>query len=412
MKKLFLLSLLFITCNLTYGQGKTDTISIGRSEQFFSKTLNEKRRILISLPGSYSDTYFYKRHYPVVYLLDGEAHFFSVTAMIKQMSEDGPRLLFPEMIVVAITNTDRNRDLTPTRDSTLVRMGRGADNHTGGGERFLSFLKDDLIPHIDSLYPTTPYRVFIGHSLGGLMVIHTLIHHPQVFDAYLAIDPSIWWNKALLLKQSQAILPTANYHNRSLFLAGANSLQNGLDTTTMLRDTISDFSQHMSAIFSMRNALASTSNHLHFGWKYYPEYGHNTVPLVAEYDGLRSIFDFYPLDFPFEDFPKPGFKGDTLLATHYDSISQRMGYRVNPPETFVNNLGYMMMNGKQFDRAFYFFNLNLGNYPNSFNVYDSMGDLYLAKNDKKKAIEYFTRSLSLRENTDTRKKLEQLQKDK
>ena len=393
---------------------RDNSIRIGRSEEIYSKTLHEQRRILVYLPGSYYDTYFYKRRYPVVYLLDGDAHFYSVSAMIKQMSEDGGGLLFPEMIVVAILNTDRSRDLTPTRDTTEARMGQGANNHSGGGERFLSFMADDLVPHIDSLYPTTPYRVFIGHSLGGLMAVHALIHHSHLFSGYIAIDPSIWWNRARLLRESQAVLPVKDYQGLSLFMAGANSLPNGLDTVSVMSDTSSVFSRHMQSIFRLRNSLQETTarNHLHFGWKYYPEYNHNSVPLVAEYDGLRFLFDFYRLDMPHDVFEDPSFNGDTLLAVHYADISRRMGYTVSPPEVFVNNIGYNLMQRRQLDRAFYFFNLNIRNYPNSSNVYDSMGDLYLARGDKAKAMESFTRSLGLRENRETRQKLEKLQKEK
>ena len=411
MKRLCTFLLILFVYDCARSQTPPDnSIRIGRTEEFYSRTLQEKRRLLVYLPDSYYDTYFYKRHYPVVYVMDGDTHFFSVASMIKQMSEDGGGLLFPEMIVVAILNTDRPRDLTPTRDTTEVRMGRGSNNHSGGGEKFLSFLSDELMPHIDSLYPTTPYRVFIGHSLGGLMVVHTLIHHPQLFSGYLAIDPSIWYNKALLLRQSREVLPVADLRGRSLFIAGANSLQNGLDTTTVMNDSTSIFSQHMRGIFNMRNTLIRTAghNHLALGWKYYPEYNHNSVSLVAEYDGLRSIFDFYPLDFPHETFEDPGFKADTLLPNHYADISRRMWYTVSPPEVFVNNIGYSLMQHHQLDRAFFYFNMNVQNYPNSFNVYDSMGDLYLAKGEKAKAIESFTKSLSLRETAETRKKLEKL----
>jgi hypothetical protein len=366
------------------------------------------------------------------------------------------------MIVIAVLNTDRNRDLTPSRDTTEVRMGRGADNHSGGGERFLSFLSDDLIPHIDSLYPTTPYRVFIGHSLGGLMVMQALVNHNRLFNGYIAIDPSMWWDRGRLLHQVQAAAAsttaatttmarmtttammttttttattattartattatpatavTRDYGGASLFLAGANSLQNGLDTVSVMSDTSSIFSRHMQSIFLTRNSLAATrgtgtaaGSHLYFGWKYYPEYNHNSVPLVAEYDGLRFLFNFYRLDFPHDVFEEPSFKGDTLLAAHYAAISRRMGYTVFPPEMFINNIGYSLLGRRQFDRAFYYFHLNVVNYPNSFNVYDSMGDLYLARGEKALAMESWTKALTLRDYPETRQKLEKLQKEK
>ena len=139
------------------------------------------------------------------------------------------------------------------------------------------------------------------------------------------------------------------------YMATANSLQNGQDTAGVMLNTASTgraasssndmtgiLHAHMRSMFLLRNALYTTSaaNHLDFRWKYYPDYTHQTVPLAAEYDGLRFLFDFYYLDFPFDSFYRPDYKDDTLLAGHFDRISRRMGYTVSPPEVFVNNIAY------------------------------------------------------------------------
>ena len=142
-----------------------------------------------------------KKNYLVVYLLDGDAHFSSVVGMIQQLSSVNGNTLVPKMIVVGIPNTNRTRDLTPTKaqldppfmDSTMVA-------NTGGGEKFISFIEKELIPKIDSEYPTEPYRAFIGHSFGGLTVMHTLVHKPEMFNAYVAIDPSMSWDNQKLLQ--------------------------------------------------------------------------------------------------------------------------------------------------------------------------------------------------------------------
>lgn len=403
-----LLAIVFTAC----GQTPDTNLVIGKRLDFYSAILHEQRTIMVYLPSSYYDTYFYKRRYPVVYALDGDSHFFSLAAMIKQLSENGDGLQFPEMIIVAVQNTDRNRDLTPSRDTAAAMMDKNTAGRTGGGDKFLAFISTELIPHIDSLYPTAPFRVFIGHSFGGLMVIDALVHHKDLFNAYLAIDPSMMWDRFRLLHEAQQLLPTADYSGRSLFMATANSLQNGLDTATVRNDSTNIFSRHMQSMFLLRNALSASSaaNHLSFRWKYYSDYTHQTVPLPAEYDGLRFLFDFYHLDFPFDSFFRPDYKDDTLLAGHFDRISRRMGYTVSPPEVFVNNIAYNLLGDHQLDRAAYYFELNIHNYPNSFNVYDSMGDLYLARNDKDRAVGMFKKSLSLRENPETRRKLNGLQK--
>jgi uncharacterized protein len=165
-----------------------------------------------------------------------------------------------------------------------------------------------------------------------------------MFNAYLAIDPSMMWDRFRLLHEAQTLLPAADYSGRSFFMATANSLQNGLDTSGVMRDTVwpaggisgsstdmaSLLDVDMQSMFRLRNALsaASAANRLNFRWKYYPEYNHQTVPLPAEYDGLRSLFDFYYLDFPSEAFFQPDYRADTLLAEHFARVSRRMGDRL------------------------------------------------------------------------------------
>src|SRR6201999_1400890 len=98
---------------------------------------------------------------------------------------------------------------------------------TGGGENFTAFIEKELMPHIDSLYPTAPYRILIGHSLGGLMVINTMVNHPNLFSAYIAIDPSMWWDDRKLLQQTATVLTREKFTGKTLFLAIANTMPAG-----------------------------------------------------------------------------------------------------------------------------------------------------------------------------------------
>lgn len=406
--------------------GKTDTL--------YSKVLGEARRVHIYLPSSYGDTYFYPRRYPVLYLLDGDAHFNSVSSMIQLLSERGGPVGFPELIVVAIPNTDRNRDLTPTRPANEPRMDSASLSHTGGGERFLSFVGSELIPYIDSAYRTSPYRLFMGHSLGGLTVINTFLRHTSMFNAYIATDPSMSWDEQRLLHQAKELLLENKFRARTLFLGIANNLPSGRDTSNLRADTADMFLRHMQSIFTLRNTIlaaypqpptrftpfsgqppvaeklppSTSALAFRFAWKYYPDYDHSSLPLPAEFDAFRTIFNYYPLYFPFPELFQPTWTADTLIATHYKVISRQMGYKVSPPEPLINDIGYQLMNSRQFDRAAYYFLLNMENYPNSFNVYDSMGDLLAARGEKDTAIKCYRKALLLRENAETRKKMEGL----
>lgn len=408
MKRHLLPCIVLLISSMAHGQSQPDnTITIGKTIELYSNTLHEMRRVMVYLPDSYHDTYFYPRRYPVIYALDGDSHFYELVAMIRQLSS-GPD--FPEMIIVSIPNTDRIRDLTPTLDTVAFGMDPHMARRTGGGEAFLSFIAHELIPHIDSLYPTAPYRLFTGHSLGGLMVIDALLHHSRLFNAYLAVDPSMMWDNLRLVHDAQTLLPNTDYRDRSLFMATANSLRRDPDTAAAFLHPADIFSTHLQSMFLLRNALAadSAANHLRFHWKYYPEYNHQSVPLPAEYDGLRFLFDFYALNVQYDHLP-PTHADDIRLVAHYADISRHMGYTVSPPEVMVNNIAYDLLDRKQYDRSFYFFDLNVRNYPKSFNVYDSMGDYWLARGDKEKAGENFKQALALRENPDTRKKLENIE---
>ena len=422
-----------------------------RVDTVYSNILGENRRVFIYLPGSYGDTYFSPRHYPVLYLLDAEGAFNTVSSMVQLLSEGRSPLDFPELIIVAIANTDRMRDLSPSHVTHDLNphSDSAALSHTGGGEKFLSFIDRELMPHIDSAYRTAPYKIFMGHSLGGLTVINAFLHHTTLFNAYIATDPSMFWDDQRLVRDAAAILKENKFAGRSLYLAIANNVPPGLDTLSVRNDTTRLFSQHVKALFKLRDLLTKTPSQkdwrftpftgslpvpekipsgprsssgkssspeslspapFRFAWKYYPDCDHGALPVPAQFDGLRYTFSFYPIYFPFPELFQPDWTMDHLLEDHYRLISYYMGYNVPPPEVLVNNIGYRLLDAHQPDRAAYYFNLNIENYPNSFNVYDSMGDALAARQEKDSAIKCYLQALLLREETGTREKMEKLRR--
>ena len=125
-----------------------------------SSTLGEERPYWVSLPASYQETQYAPRRYPVLYLLDGNTNFYSASGTVQFMSSGASgSIQIPELIIIAVLNIDRTRDLTPTH--TLQRP-EGDDpslKNSGGGDAFLKFLNEELIPHIDRTYRTSPYRL-------------------------------------------------------------------------------------------------------------------------------------------------------------------------------------------------------------------------------------------------------------
>ena len=386
-------------------------IILGTIDSIHSKILNEQRKVWIYVPNSAANDIYSRQRYPVVYLLDGDAHFYSVVGMIQQLSSVNGNSICPEMIVVGILNTDRTRDLTPTHvDADPPFMDSASSKNSGGGEKFISFIEKELIPHIDSLYPTEPYRTLVGHSFGGLTVINALVHHTSLFNAYIAIDPSMWWHHQKLLNEAKQALASRTYPGVSLFLGIANTMNPGMDTMRVKQDTTT-FSRHIRSILELNKYFTTNKqNQLKYQYKYYDNDDHGSVPLITEYDALHFIFSYYPLRLTFDEFSNLNMAVISKIENHYKDITKQLGYTAAVPESMANNIGYQALSNKHFKEAEYLFKLNITNYPASFNAYDSIADFYEATGDKTRAMDNYKKSLSFKEVKDTRQKLEKLER--
>jgi predicted alpha/beta superfamily hydrolase len=415
MKQLLLVWL----CTLaTMAQAQTiqnNTVVIGRVDSLTSAVLKEKRKVWVYVPAGANDLAYAPQRYQVLYLLDGDAHFASVMGMVQQLSEVNSNTVCPEMIVVGIPNTDRTRDLTPTHVASAPGLSAEGVKTSGGGENFTAFLEKELIPYIDAHYPTLPHRTLVGHSFGGLLVMNTLLHHPSLFENYVALDPSMWWDGGKLLREAPSLLAQPRFAGRSLFVGIANTMPTGFDTVQVRRDTspVTDF---MRSKLTLRDELARhPANGLRVLSHYYPDDTHSSVTLPATYDALRFLFKSYaPSPAALFDFFEPGLvtQPTAFVEAHYQRVSAAMGYPVLPPEPMVNNLAYYLLQSNQAAHALKMFQLNVRNYPTSFNAHDSLGDYYSAQKQPALAIAAYTKALQLKDSPDTRQKLSKLKAKK
>ena len=404
MKYFPILFLLLLT--LPAAAQNNNTVVIGTIDSLQSKILNEQRKVWVHVPGGATNS---TKKYPVVYLLDGDAHFYSVVGLIHQLSSVNGNTICPEMIVVGIPNTDRTRDLTPSHvkgdppylDSNFTRT-------SGGGEQFTSFMEKELIPYIDSKYPTAPYRVLIGHSFGGLMVINTLIHHTNLFNAYLAIDPSMWWDNMKLLNETKQALATRTFPGRSLFIGIANTMHAGMDTAKVQLDT-TNMSRHIRSILELNKHLAlNKKNQLRYMGRYYNDDDHGSVPLIAEYDALRFFFDFYRLKLTVDEHMNPSLQLFDKIEKHYENLSRHFGYKVKLPAEMAAGMAHWATENKHYAAAERLLKLNMDNYPESNLSYEWMGIYYERRGDKAKALEYYKKAYSIKETPDVKEKLDKL----
>lgn len=189
---------------------------IGQTFTLASKVLGETRRINVYLPAGYSESKDLRL--PVLYMPDGGlAEDFLHVAGLVQVSV-GNETMRP-FLVVGIENTERRRDLT---GPTTNPEDRKIAPRVGGSAAFRQFLRQELMPEVQRRYRTTPETAIVGESLAGLFVVETLLLEPDLFDTYLAFDPSLWWNNEQLVTDASRLLAARSGPPKTLFLATSN----------------------------------------------------------------------------------------------------------------------------------------------------------------------------------------------
>jgi uncharacterized protein len=396
MKKVSLI-IFFATITFAAKAQNEESILLGKKITIFSSILKENRKIWIYNPDLTATSPIAIKHYPVVYVLDGDAHFLSTVGMIQQLSQANGNTILPEMIVVGIENTDRLRDLTPSLT---------ASDSKDKANPFVNFLASELIPYVDKNYNTAPYRLLVGHSLGGLTAIDILTNFPKYFNAYIAIDPSMWYDNEKFLNNTISQIPNKNLQGTRLFIGTANTMPKGMTLSELEKDNSTE-TQHIRSIFKLDKFIKNNpTTGLKYFHKYYENENHVSVPLISEYDGLRFVFDYYLLDIAEKDFTDSSSFIATKYKQHYDKVSKETGYKNAPPEAFINYLGYDALSKKQYSRAEALLKLNIENYPNSNNVYDSYADYLVAKQDSINAVTYYKKALAIKNDAATQHKLE------
>jgi formylglycine-generating enzyme required for sulfatase activity/predicted alpha/beta superfamily hydrolase len=350
-------------------------ITVGESVKVTSKVLGEERTVLVATPPGYERA---KRSYPVVYLTDGETQFLHTRATVDFLARNG---LMPAAIVVGVTNTDRTRDLTPTRadmtgaDGAVVRFPT-----SGGADRFLDFLETELIPWVESHYRTEPYRIFCGHSFGGLLAAHAFLTRPDLFNAVVAVSPTFLWDDRVEVKRAAA------------FFAGRKALKR---TFVM---TVGSEGPQMERGFEAFEKVLKGSRAEGFVWAAvtFPEDDHGSVVMRSHDAAFRKIFEGWHLA---RDPLTGNFKVETLgeVKARFAALSGRLGHAFLPPEALVNRLGYQALGKKDFGRSLEFFRYNAATYPDSANVWDSLGETLEAEGKREEAFESYAKAAALGE---------------
>ncbi|MFL5771950.1 MAG: alpha/beta hydrolase-fold protein [Flavisolibacter sp.] len=355
----------------------TDSSSMNGPEvrTFYSSVLGEKRKIIIQTPARMNQ---FDAH-PVLYVLDGEAQMQMIGGQVEYLSE--AYKIIPNLIVVGIENTDRTRDLTPTHsiigadgkpDTSVNSIGK----NSGGGEKFLQFIHQELMPWVDSAYHTAPFKILSGHSLGALMAVYCLLHHPDYFNAYIAISPSLQWDSNFMLHDFSSHPFTST--NRFLFFSDANE----------------DASFHQNQL-ELDSILHKKKYHgLIYKRNFYPDETHISEPVKAFYDGIRFIYPDWHLPYNSSAFRKT--MNSKIIRDHFNELSKKYGYNVIPLHDDINQISRFLRNDPaRIQDAIELLEMNAINYPTSSTVQEILGDTWLKAGDKTKASTAYKKALQL-----------------
>jgi predicted alpha/beta superfamily hydrolase len=265
-------------------QDGSKSIVIGEERTLFSERLSEERTILVGKPAGYDQG---DATYPVLFLLDGRDHFHHTTGVTGFLARNE---LMPAMLVVAIPNTVRIRDLTPrSLDPRLIEL----EPMHGGAENFRSFFADELIPWLDENYRTRPYRILVGHSLGGLFAIDSLLARPDLFDAYIAISPSLHWDGGRAVERANAAFDSNRELEASVFMTVGNE-------GNALAGGVARFA-------ALLEEKAPPGLQWHF--EQLPLESHGSVPHRSTYRALEFIFADWTLRDPLATYNRYGMDG-------------------------------------------------------------------------------------------------------
>ena len=355
-----------------------DSTAHSSYEVLQSAKLGARRGIYVVTPEGYHTS---TASYPVLVLLDADdrAQFNLALANAAFLANRGS---VPPLIVVGITNgQDRTHDLTPMpTGATAARFGTA-----GGSSAFADFIVDEVLPTVRARYRTQPATMLAGHSFGGLFVLKVAARRPGAFVGIIAMSPAMWWNDSSVVADYADAIAKSPARLRLFTTSGG--LEPEIDRTTQR------FARRLEA---SRPATVA------FAYRRYADDTHVLTPSPSFVDGLR--FMFAPLALTSLPISRLSASSDSatvvkaVLATEvqYRDGAKFFGLPERLPESQLNFLGYNVLQElRKPDLAIWVFARNVALYPESTNVYDSLGDGYLAKGDSAAAKALFRKSVDV-----------------
>lgn len=284
MNRTFIIFILTFSTVIIFGQTNgpakienSKPFVLGVIDEIQSEVLAENRILNIYLPEGYNQKDSTK--YPVIYLLDGSADedFIHIVGLV-QFYNFGWVNLVPKSIVVGIATVDRRRDYT---FPTTIKEDKKAYPTTGHSDKFIAFIENELQPYIQTNYNTNSCKTIIGQSLGGLLATEILIEKPTLFNKYVIISPSLWWDNGSILNHDSEILEDSFNQQTNIYIGVGKE---GLTPTEIPRV------MEVDANLLAQKIKVTKSKSIKVNFDYLPQEDHATIMHQAVSNAFRTIY--------------------------------------------------------------------------------------------------------------------------
>ncbi len=342
--------LVLLFCVILSLQSLTGQNGSGQNHMLFSQHLGEERIIQINVPKSYAHS---DETFPALFVLDGEYIFDYAKGAVDFLSNDFG--FHPEMIVVGIPNTNRNRDL-------FVDLKPEGSYHN-----FLSFLEKELLPFIAENYRVNAFKILHGWSSGSGLANYIFVKNPSLFKGYILSGAGIGPKTATLIKNE--LNPNA-YDGIHFFVSteGATPRRSGLQKHKALIEQIDP-------------------KGLHWYFKIYDSLTHADVLSQGLYDGLKFVFkDFHVPDSIVS-------KGSNATIKFYRDLEKKYGFDIAIPTGAINEICTTLRQQDKIEEALQLLDHGLEIHSNNSLLLAAMAEIHQSQNQPKLASQYYQQAM-------------------
>lgn len=357
---------------------------ISKSHKIASTVFDTEREIRVFVPFSYTESDTQK--YPAIYLFDAQFDaFFDMTAgLMDYMAQIGE---LNEFIIVGIKTEHRPKEFTPKYVNEKTKTDWN-DIEIGKSQLLENHLRDEVFPFVEQNYRVEPFKMAIGHSLGGTFVLNTVFSQPDFFQAIIAISPNLSYDYEQLVKAFDEYFKSNESLNKLIYMSAG--------TVGNMENKFRKSAQKLDHIIKYHNP-----KNLNYTFRIFEGENHSTTPIYTISNAFKEVAKIWTIS---EENKQKFLENESKLFVEdlknfYAELSVWANYEVRPGVDEVNGYGYFCLNAEKTEEALKVFDWALELYPNDANLYDSKAEALEKSNQLKEAKLYYKKALDVLEKT-------------